>query len=96
MNNAKKTIVAGIVVCAISGSVQASQSTTSLETVDKADVLCVEQVTDNERICAIQSEKELANNGGSDRKWRHVDVPEWMEWLIKGSPASAEQDKNFS
>jgi|TARA_R110002060_G_scaffold9059_1_gene13425 ethanolamine ammonia-lyase large subunit len=96
MNNSKKTIIAGIVVCAASASVSASPVTAvNLESVTQADILCNElHVTNSDLICSFIADDNIEVVYEKKKK-RHVDNINWLDWLLNGDDASEVQDKNF-
>lgn len=99
MVNSKKKIMAGIVVCAVSGSVSASSSVpqslnalTSAELNQESTELSGEIMTQSFN----SQENTLASDDGGKQKKRHKNSWGWLEKLIKGDNVASEHDENFS
>jgi|TARA_B110000211_G_scaffold172706_1_gene194998 ethanolamine ammonia-lyase large subunit len=96
MNKSKKTIIAGIAVCAVSASVSASPVTAvNLESLTQPDIMCNElQAENSDLICSFIADDNTKVVYEKHKK-RHVDNINWLDWLLNGDDASEAQDKNF-
>lgn len=95
MNNSKKSIIAGIVVCAVSTSVSASPSShIELEVISESDTSRNKVATQNQGLVMSFNKDDTVAYDGKQKK-RHTQDG-WLDWLLKGDKASEEQDSNFT